>query len=52
MTGPLKAHQKLVSDDEIRTFDWLFFDALKIISALTANQVNEFRRSTQIFDAH
>jgi hypothetical protein len=51
---PLKAHQKSVSDDEIRSFDWLsdFFlqNALKIVSALTSNQVNEPRRQTQTFD--
>ena len=47
-------HQKFASDDEIRSLDWLsrrkknFRDLKK--TNLTANQMNEFRRLTQILD--
>ena len=54
MGWAFKAHQKLVLDDEIRSLDWLssrkqFFGHFEKIK-MTANQMNEFRRPTQIFD--
>jgi hypothetical protein len=51
---PSNAHHKFVLDDEIPPLDWLtrrkqFLRHFEKIN-LTANQVNEFRRPTQIFD--
>ena len=56
MGWPFKPHQKFVSDDEIRSLDWLSRRKQFVRDFekknLTANQMNEFRRLTQILDAH